>query len=188
MNYVGVDLHKKIITACVMDANRKIVARRSCIPTTHGIVEFFGRWAVQGRRRGDGELLLVRRAAWSRSAAEIVLANPKKLRVIAESTRKTDKLDAQVLAEFLARDMIPRAYMPTPRQRQHRALVRHRESAGPGDGREVQDPQRADRLQRRSPRSVLRRARQAYRQAGLNDADRFVVRHCGRSLEHSRSG
>ena len=60
-------------------------------------------------------------------AEEIVLANPKKLRVIAESTKKTDRLDAQVLAEFLARDMIPRAYMPTPRQRQHRALVRHRQ-------------------------------------------------------------
>jgi transposase len=60
-------------------------------------------------------------------AEKIVLANPKKLRVIAESTKKTDRLDAHVLAEFLARDMIPKAHMPTPRQRQHRALVRHRQ-------------------------------------------------------------
>ena len=52
---------------------------------------------------------------------------PSKLRVIAESTKKTDRLDAQVLAEFLALDMIPKSYMPTPRQRQHRALVRHRQ-------------------------------------------------------------
>jgi transposase len=56
----------------------------------------------------------------------LVLANPKKLRIIAESTRKSDRLDAQVLAEFLALDMIPAAYRPTPRQRQHRALVRQR--------------------------------------------------------------
>ena len=34
---------------------------------------------------------------------------------IAESTRKSDKLDAQVLAEFLALDMIPPAHRPTPR-------------------------------------------------------------------------
>ena len=60
-------------------------------------------------------------------AQKVVLANPKKLRVIAESTKKTDKLDAQVLAEFLARDMIPQAYRPTPRQREHRILVRHRQ-------------------------------------------------------------
>jgi transposase len=66
-------------------------------------------------------------AALEPLAEEIVLANPKKLRVIAESTKKTDRLDAQILAEFLARDMIPRASMPTPRQRQHRALVRHRQ-------------------------------------------------------------
>ena len=60
-------------------------------------------------------------------ARKVVLANPKKLRVIAESTKKTDKLDAQVLAEFLARDMIPEAHRPTPRVREHRTLVRHRQ-------------------------------------------------------------
>jgi transposase len=47
--------------------------------------------------------------------------------VIAESTKKTDRLDAQVLTEFLVLDMIPESYQPTPRQRQHRALVRHRQ-------------------------------------------------------------
>jgi transposase len=59
-------------------------------------------------------------------AKRFVLAHPGKLRVIAESTRKSDKLDAQVLAEFLALDMIPPAYRPTARQREHRVLVRHR--------------------------------------------------------------
>ncbi len=59
-------------------------------------------------------------------AERVLLAHPKKLRVIAESTRKSDKLDAQVLAEFLALDMIPEAHRPTPRQRQHRRLVRQR--------------------------------------------------------------
>jgi hypothetical protein len=58
-------------------------------------------------------------------ADRIVLAHPGKLRVIAESTRKSDKIDAFVLAEFLALDMIPQAYRPTPRERAHRRLVRH---------------------------------------------------------------
>jgi transposase len=40
---------------------------------------------------------------------------------------RTDKLDAQVLAEFLARDMIPQAHRPTPRVREHRTLVRQRQ-------------------------------------------------------------
>src|SRR6478672_8652087 len=98
MNFIGADLHKKSITLCVMDEKLEVTARYL--------------WFV--------ELL-------EPLAEEIVLANPKKLRVIAESTKKTDRLDAQVLAEFLARDMIPRAYMPTPRQRRHRAPVRHRQ-------------------------------------------------------------
>jgi hypothetical protein len=38
-------------------------------------------------------------------ACRVVLAHPKKLRIIAESKRKSDKLDAQVLAEFLASNM-----------------------------------------------------------------------------------
>ena len=29
MNFVGVDLHKKSITVCVMDQNRKVLARKS---------------------------------------------------------------------------------------------------------------------------------------------------------------
>ena len=47
-------------------------------------------------------------------------------RFIAESTRKSDKLDAQVLAEFLALDMIPEACRRSRRQRAHRILVRRR--------------------------------------------------------------
>jgi transposase len=60
----------------------------------------------------------------------VVLAHPKKLRVIAESTRKTDKIDAEVLAVFLALDMIPESYRPSPRIRQYRVLVRHRRWLG----------------------------------------------------------
>ena len=45
------------------------------------------------------------------------------MRVIAESTRKSDQLDARILAEFLALDMIPAAYRPSKRQRAHRILV-----------------------------------------------------------------
>jgi transposase len=59
-------------------------------------------------------------------AARVVIAHAGKLRIIAESTCKTDKIDARILAEFLARDMIPEAWRPTPRVRQHRSLVRRR--------------------------------------------------------------
>ena len=128
MNYVGVDLHKKTIVLCVMNQDRKVTHRRTfACCEVEAIVAFF-------RGLGDFQVVVEATASYEWLVAligpldkRVVLANPKKLRVIAESTKKTDKLDAQVLAEFLARDMIPEAHRPTPRQREHRTLVRHRQ-------------------------------------------------------------
>jgi hypothetical protein len=47
----------------------------------------------------------------------LALANPNRPRVIAESTKKTDRLDAPVLAGFLARDMTASPYMSTSASR-----------------------------------------------------------------------
>jgi transposase len=128
MNYVGIDLHKKIIVVCVMNQDRKVTHRRtfSC-GDVEAIVAFFpelGAFQVAVEATASYQWLV---ALIEPLAQKVVLANPKKLRVIAESTKKTDKLDAQVLAEFLARDMIPEAHRPTSRQREHRTLVRHRQ-------------------------------------------------------------
>ncbi len=127
MNYVGIDLHKKTISICVVDqARRKIDSKRLACSTPEIIVEYF-------RKLGEFQAVVEATASYEwlvcllePLAERIVLAHPKKLRVIAESTRKSDKIDARLLAEFLALDMIPPAYRPTPRQRQHRVLVRHR--------------------------------------------------------------
>lgn len=129
MKYVGVDLHKNLIMVCVVDENRKVLARKTlgCSEPAR-IVAFF-------ESLGEFQVVVEATAGYvwfvelmEPLAEKVVLANPKKLRVIAESTKKTDRLDAQILAEFLARDMIPESYIPTPRQRQHRKLVRHRQS------------------------------------------------------------
>src|SRR5271157_2284618 len=128
MNFIGVDLHKKSITICVMDEKRKVLARKTLACTqTNEIVEFFRQFrpfkvVVEATASYPWFVELVEPLA-----EKVVLANPKKLRVIAESTKKTDNLDAQVLTEFLVLDMIPESYQPTPRLRQHRASVRHRQ-------------------------------------------------------------
>ena len=115
MNFIGVDLHKKIITVCVMNENRSVLARKTlyCIEPDQ-IVEFF-------RQFRPFKVVVEATASYlwlvellDPLAEKLVLANPKKLRVIAESVKKTDRLDAMILAEFLARDMIPEAYSPHP--------------------------------------------------------------------------
>jgi len=128
MHFIGIDLHKKSITLCVVNQQRTMVAHKTltCVEPQK-IVKFcqvYAPFHVVVEATASYEWL------WEllQSEAErLVLAHPKKLRVIAESTRKSDRLDAKVLAEFLALDMIPQAYRPTRRERQHRVLVRQRD-------------------------------------------------------------
>jgi transposase len=131
MKYVGVDLHKKTISACVVvieQGKRKVIARaRLECRDEVGIARWFAGW-------GPFEVVVEATASYEwfvklvePLAHRVLLAHPKKLRIIAESKRKSDKLDAQVLAEFLACDEIPLAYRPAPRVREHRTLVRYRE-------------------------------------------------------------
>src|SRR5262249_20356703 len=127
MKYVGIDLHKKSISICVVNQERvKLDHKRLLCAAPETIVSYcqkLGTFRAVVEATASYEWLI---RLLEPLADRIVLAHPGKLRVIAESTRKSDKVDARVLAEFLAMDMIPEAYRPTPRQREHRALVRHR--------------------------------------------------------------
>ena len=127
MNFIGVDLHKKTITLCVVNEAREVLCRRTFQCAYEDLIrDFFAEQppfqvAVEATASYEWFAQLVEPLA-----DRVVLAHPKKLRVIAESTRKSDKIDATVLAVFLALDMLPEAHRPSPRVRQHRALVRHR--------------------------------------------------------------
>jgi transposase len=190
MNFIGVDLHKKIITVCVMDENLRVQARKtlSCSEPDK-IVEFFRQFqrfkvVVEATASYLWFVELVEPLA-----EKIVLANPRKLRVIAESTKKTDRLDAQTLAEFLTRDMIPESYMPTPRLRQHRALVRHRHylrgsmTAVRCKIRRILSDYNADR------RDLFSNAcGKAYlNRAPLSDADRYVIKQLWSEYEEHQA-
>ena len=130
MKYVGVDLHKQSISVCVMvkEGEKRVVQKRRSLRCAEmeSIRRFFeelGTFQVVVEATSSYEWLFL---LIEDLADRCVLAPPKKLRIIAESKQKSDKIDAKVLAEFLLLDMIPESYRPTPRIRQHRVLVRHR--------------------------------------------------------------
>ena len=188
MKFIGVDLHKKTISLCVMiqdDNQRKVIDRRRlACADTNSIVEYFAsqgpfQVVVEATSAYEWFLQLV-----ESYADRVVLAHPKKLRVIAESTRKTDKIDAQVLSEFLALNMIPEAYRPTPRQREHRSLVRRRRSiqsritSVKNKLRHVLAGYNADRA------SLFSRAGREYlRGVQVSSADRFVLEQLEEELD-----
>lgn len=130
MNFVGIDLHKKTISLCVViqeGRERTVIGRAtlSCSDTERIVSWFRGHQpfeaAVEATASYEWLVQLIEPLA-----SRVVLVHPKKMRVIAESNCKTDRIDAWVLAEHLALGKLPEAYRPTPRQRQHRALVRYR--------------------------------------------------------------
>ncbi len=183
---IGVDLHKKTIVICVVNQAFQVVERRRfacCEPDA--IAEWFA-----DRRPFDVVVEATASYEWFVQLVEpyadrVVLAHPGKLRVIAESTRKSDKIDAQVLAEFLARDMIPTAHRPTPRQREHRRLVRHRHEV---QGRitslkcrirHILSDYNADRAN-----LFTKEGRRYAAQVKLLPADRFVLDELWASLDH----
>jgi transposase len=128
VNYVGIDLHKKAIVLCVLDQHRRVVARRSlACGDPEAILAFFReirpfQAVVEATASYEWLVELIEPLA-----DRVVLANPSQIYEIAHSKRKTDHHDAQVLAEKLAEGKVPLAHRPTPRQREHRTLVRHRQ-------------------------------------------------------------
>ena len=93
MRYVGIDLHKESITVCVVDQDRNVLQTRkfACADTAR-IDAFFaslGLFEAVVEATAGYEWLLQRIEPLAR---RVVLAHPGKLRVIAESTKKSDEL------------------------------------------------------------------------------------------------
>jgi transposase len=186
MVYVGIDLHKKTIVLCVVDQQIVVRTRKtlSCAEPKK-IVAFF-------HELGEFQAVVEATASYEwlwqllePLARRLVLAHPKKLRIIAESRRKSDRIDAQVLAEYLARDEIPQAYRPTPRQRQHRVLVRHRcyvrrrAASTKVKIRRILDDYNADR-----PQLFSVEGRKYLSTVKLAVTDRFVIDQLRDELDH----
>ncbi|MBK8915966.1 MAG: transposase [Phycisphaerales bacterium] len=109
--FVGVDLHKQRIVVCVVNQARQVLTSARF---THAESIKLAAWL---KALGSFDLVLEATASYEwfvklvePLAGRVLLAHPRKMRIIAESTRKSDKVDARVLAEFLALDMIPPAH------------------------------------------------------------------------------
>jgi transposase len=128
MKYVGVDLHKQLIVLCVVvveNGERRVESQRRVACRDESAVERFftelGVFEVAVEATSNYEWFL---ELIESRASRIVLVHPRRMRIIAESRRKTDRLDARILAEFLAAGELPEAWRPTPRVREHRTLMR----------------------------------------------------------------
>ena len=129
--YVGVDVHKRVCRAAVVNDEGELVDEFSFRNSEKGIEDFM----MKIEAFKDEALVAVESTAnlWVRlydsleeHGVRVVLSNPAKTRLIAEARVKTDKVDARILAQLLRADMLPLCFVPTKRQRDRRQFIRHR--------------------------------------------------------------
>lgn len=116
MNSIGIDLHKKRSRYVVVDQEGQIIHKRSILSTPESFQEEFSRFEP-----GQTEVALEATINWYWAVdtlqdleLDVHLANPHKVRLIAESTIKTDTVDATALANLLRMNWLPESRI-TPR-------------------------------------------------------------------------
>ena len=114
ITYVGLDVHKRIIQACVIDPQGKVLHRERFELTRSRLAQF-------AREHVNGETCLALEATTNTWALvdflrplvqEVVVSNPVLTKLIAQARVKTDKVDALVLAQLLRCDFLPRVWQP----------------------------------------------------------------------------
>ena len=123
--YLGIDVHKRYAQVAVMDEAGEIVEEVR----------------VENANLDD----LAQRYAGAQAAIEatsnyyhihdtlsehldVTVAHPTKLTQIANTDKKTDRVDAKELARMVRLNSVPESYVPTDESREARALVRGRQT------------------------------------------------------------
>ena len=126
MLYIGLDVHKEFCQACVIDESGRALSNERFSSTNEELNRFLDRFQ-------DAKFVLESTGIWEfiyegieKRGFEVQLAHPMKVRAIAEARVKTDKVDAETLAQLLRADLIPRSWIPNKDMRDLRQLVRQR--------------------------------------------------------------
>ncbi len=128
MQYVGMDVHWRQTTICILDENGRRVKMMNVRGPWQKVLEELsrieGHWAVCFEAScGHGWLY----ERLKRMAQKVVVAHPGQLRLIFRSKRKNDRVDAEKLAKLLYLDEVPPVYVPSVQVRSWRAMIEHRQ-------------------------------------------------------------
>lgn len=127
MNYVGVDLHKATSWFCVLDEGGAKLDSRNVSNDQEILKSYF--------EQLPKPFLLAVEATYNwyffadlagRYAEKVFLADSYALKAFAKRHKKTDKIDARLIAEILYKGFLPTVTIADPKTRQLRELLRYR--------------------------------------------------------------
>src|SRR6266404_8525656 len=112
MYYLGLDVHKKTISYCVKDGSGNVHAE-GAIPATRWDLD---RWMKMLPQPWTAAMEATIFTGWiydhlKPHAAALKVAHPLMLRAIAAAKKKTDRIDANKIADCLRCDFLPECYM-----------------------------------------------------------------------------
>lgn len=128
METIGIDLHQKRSRYVMVNQEGRVLAKRTIASTPEAFRETFG--ALEAR---NTQVALEATINWywavdilDELGIEVHLANPHKVRLIAESTIKTDTVDATALAQLLRLNWLPESRITPQAMRLLRERLRYR--------------------------------------------------------------
>lgn len=130
IRFVGLDVHKKLVVAAILDGAGTLVAEHKIVATAEALTRF----AREHLTAADRVALEATTNCWAVVAqlephvAEVVVSNPLRTKAIASAKVKTDKVDARVLAQLLRLDYLPRVWQPDATTRARRQTTHRRAS------------------------------------------------------------
>jgi transposase len=125
---VSLDVHKHYVTVGAVDGEQAVVLAPCRVS-----LETLGQWAAKHLKATDVVAMeATTNATWIHDlleplVADIVIANPSHVKLIADSSVKTDAHDTLVLAKMLAAKWLPTIWLPPSHVRELRTLTRHRQ-------------------------------------------------------------
>ena len=128
IRYVGLDVHKRVVEACFVDQQGKVLHRERFALNRRTLETF----ATKVLRPGDHVAFEATTNCWAVAdalrphAARVVVSNPMATKAIAQAKVKTNKVDAHVLAQLLRCDFLPEVWQPDEATRRLRELTGRR--------------------------------------------------------------
>jgi transposase len=103
MDYCGIDLHAEYSQVCILDEDGEVMETSRVRTSRKALERFFCRDRMRVALEAGGSSPWVSRLLGS-LGHEVVVCSPRRVRLIAESSLKNDKVDAEVLARLVRLD------------------------------------------------------------------------------------
>jgi len=124
---IGIDLHKEMSYICIINPNGDVILKTSITNNIDTLKTFFEQCPKPFQAAVESTF------NWyyfvdilEQYADKVYLANPFELKAFAKRNKKTDKIDAFLIADILHKGYLPVVHIAPQKVRQYRELLRHR--------------------------------------------------------------